>query len=508
MASIHARYSMRNLLIAMFHNVNLLFTNKILLFTANRYFCYFLMFVRGMLVAKFLGPYFFGIWGFINLVLSYLSYTSMGIQFAINVELSTKDKDNRKEVAVIIGNSLILTLCVCAVLLCMVVAVKIGGVEIFPSYSFSQYTLLAVFIASLNHITQVFANIYRAYGYLFRIAFNELILSVSTFLCVFMFSGVDLIEGIMFAMTGSGLISIMIYIIKSPIPIRPCINIKIAKQLLSKGLSLLIYNVSFYLIMVTGRTIISIFYSVEELGYFSLANSITAATLLGLGSITWVLFPKFLWKLRTDIPAYEASAAINKITRVYSPVVYLIVFGAIMLSPLLFLYLTEYKPLAPALNYLLLSQAVLSSCIGYSSIAISRNRQNAVAKISLMAVAIVAVIGTTVAFLKLDFTFVALTVFIAICFYSLLQTKVGKELVEEDASLLAAFNQILPFNFVIPILIIVAGNLLGYYEITGFIGFAAFLMLNYKNIFWSFRESRDFLVKMSGREREVAIFPS
>lgn len=490
----------------MFHNLPALYTNKILLFTANRYFCYFLQFIRGMLVAKFLGPYCFGIWGFISLALSYLSYTSMGIQFAINVELSTKDKNKRNEIAVIIGNCLILTCCVCAMLIFMVAIVKICGAEIFPSYSFSQYAIIATLIASLNHVTQVFANIYRAYGYLSRIAFNELILSVSTFLCVFIFSGVDLIEGLMFAMIGSGLISIMIYMIKSPIPMRLCIDIKVAKQLLSKGLSLLIYNVSFYLIMVTGRTIISIFYSVEEMGYFSLANSITAATLLGLGSITWVLFPKFLWKLRTDIPAWKARAAINKITRVYSPIVYLVVLGAIMLSPLLYLYLTKYEPLAPALNYLLLSQAVLSSCIGYNSIAISRNRQNAVAKISLMAVAIVAVIGTAVALLKFDFTFVALTVFIAICFYSVLQTKVGKKLVEEEASLVASFKQILPLNFVTPILIIVAGNLLGYYEFTGFIGFAAFLMLNYKNIFYSFYESRGFLLKISGRE--VTISPS
>lgn len=490
----------------MFRNIKPLLANKILLFTANRYFCYFLQFLRGMLVAKFLGPYFFGIWGFVNLVLSYLSYTSLGLQFAINVELSTKDKNSHQEAAVVIGNSLLLTLCVCVVLICMVAVIKIGGVELFPSYSFSQYALFAALIASLNHVNQVFANIYRAYGYLFRIALSELILSVSTFLCVFVFSGVELIEGLMFAMIGSGLISIMIYMIKTPIPMRLCIDIKVAKQLLSRGLSLLIYNVSFYLILVTAWTIISIFYSVEEMGYFALANSITAATLLGLGSITWVLFPKFLWKLKTDISLQEARATINKITKVYSPIVYLIVFGAIMLSPLLFLYLTKYGPLAPALNYLLLSQAVLSSCIGYNSIAISRNRQNAVAKISLMAVAIVAVIGTIVALLKLDFTFIALTVFIAICFYSVLQTRVGKILVEEDAGLLASFKQILPFNFVIPILIIVAGNLLGYYEVTGFIGFAAFLILNYKNIFCSFCESRDFLVNTSGRE--VNISPS
>lgn len=481
----------------MSHNLPALLVNKILLFTANRYFCYFLQFIRGMLVAKFLGPYFFGIWGFINLLLNYLSYTSFGIGFAVNVELSIKNKNDKEKTAVIIGNSLLLTLFICLLLICIVTTIKLSGIDLFRSYSFSQYAFLVVIIACLNHITQVFANIYRAYGFLVRIAISELLLSILTFVCVFVFAGAELIEGLLFAMISSGIVSVIVYLIKSPIPIKWCIDSKTAKHLLAKGLSLLVYNVSFYLIMVTGRTIISIFYSVEEMGYFSLASSITSATLLGLGSITWALFPKYLWKLRSDIAVDEAKVIIRKITTIYSCFTYVIIFGAIMLSPLLFFYLPKYRPMAPVLNYLLLSQAILSSCIGYNSISISRNKQNAVAKVGVMAVVIVVIIGTAVAAFKLSFTLIALTILIAIIFYSILQTRVGKELVKEDTCLIAVFKQILPFNFIIPILIIVVGNFVGYYNVTGFIGFVAFLMLNYKKIFYSFYESKRFLIKNS-----------
>jgi len=478
----------------MFRNLPLLFTNKILLFTANRYFCYFLSFIRGILVAKFLGPYFFGIWGFIQLILNYLSYTSLGIGYAVNVELSTNNKNDKENIAIIVGNSMLLTFFICLLLICIVILVELSDLKLFPSYSFSQYALFAALIACLNHITQVFANIYRAHGFLFRIAISELLLSILTFVCVFIFTGAALIEGLLFAMTSSGIVSIILYLIKRPIQIKWCISSKIAKQLLSKGLSLLFYNMSFYFIMITGRTIVSIFYSVEEMGYFSLANSITSAMLLGLGSITWVLFPKFLWMLRPDVPVNETKLTISKVTIIFSFFAYVIVFGAIMLAPLLFLYLPKYRPLASALNYLLLSQAIFSSCIAYNSIAIARNKQMAVAKVSLMSVSIVAVTGTILAFMKVDFTWIACSTLVAICFFSVLQTRLGEKLVGEKIGLIDSFKKILPLNFLLPISVIAIGNLLSY-KFTGVIGFITLIIFNYRNLCYSFHESKAYFLK-------------
>jgi len=448
-------------------------------------------------MAKILGPYFFGIWGFINLVLSYLSYTNMGIQYAINVELSLKDKKNHNEVALFIGNSLFVTLCICTILVLIYIVVKISGIDLFPTYSFSQYALLVTLIASLNQFGQVFANIYRSYGRVSRIAITEILLSVFTLLCVFIFKGVTLIEGLLFTMASVGLISIIIYMVRSPIKIKLSININIIKTLLSKGLALLIYSISFNLIMLSATTIISIFYSVEKMGCFSLANSITTATLLGLGAITWVLFPTFLWKLRADITDVEARAIVTKITKVYSTIVYLIVFIVIMVSPLIFLYLTQYAPLAPALNYLLLSQAILSSCIAYNSLAISRNKQYSVVRISLMSLALVLVMGLLVAYLKLEFTVVALTVLMAITAYSTFQTRLGNSLIGIDTSIVASIKQILPLNLIIPVLIIIIGNIMDYPQTTGLIGLMIFVVLNYRDIIYSLNESCVYLKKLS-----------
>ena len=74
---------------AAFRRASHVFKNPILLFTVCRYFVYGLLFARGVLVAKLLGPALYGIWGFLFLVQQYSTYFSVGAHYAINVQLDT-----------------------------------------------------------------------------------------------------------------------------------------------------------------------------------------------------------------------------------------------------------------------------------------------------------------------------------------------------------------------------------------------------------------------------------
>ena len=56
-------------------NKNLLF------FIFSRYFNYGILFIRGLVLAKFLGPVSFGIWGFLTLILQYFTYSTLGINY-------------------------------------------------------------------------------------------------------------------------------------------------------------------------------------------------------------------------------------------------------------------------------------------------------------------------------------------------------------------------------------------------------------------------------------------
>jgi len=456
---------------------------------------FLLQFLRGLFIAKVLGPYFFGIWGFIKLIQQYLSYMGFGIQYSLNVELSTKKKKNASTVGNLIGNSILRTSFISAMVITVGIIIKLKSIDIFSSYSFSKFIIYVVLIASFNLMLQVFTNVYRSYGHLFRIAMMELLLATATLSCVFIFKDLELIYGLLGTMLLTAVISIGVFITKFPFPINICFNLKTAKSLISAGLLLQVWNVSYYLIIVSSQTIISIFYSVEEMGYFSLAFSITIASLLGLRAATWVLFPQFLWKLREEITIQEAKITVNKITKIYSSFVYLITLGAIMLSPILYIFLDKFEPTESALNYLLLSQAILSGCFAYNSLAIARKKQAKVAKISVATVVLVIVMGLAIVFLSFGFSIIALSVTIGTLFYSVMQTRLGESLIGKNINLFESFKKILPPNFFIPILVVLIGNLLKYSRIAGIIGFIIYVVYNFNNLKYSLNQLKIFFLK-------------
>jgi hypothetical protein len=149
--------------------------NRVLLFAINRYVGYGLQFLRGMLVAKLLGPYHFGVWGFLMLVRQYLLYTSLGLEYAVSVELATGSTagDDQQEEIIRVALSSVIT--IAGFLILCGTVVQALGVPSFEKYSFSQYALALVAVVGLTHIRQVLTNVHRVYGNLIRIGAGELL---------------------------------------------------------------------------------------------------------------------------------------------------------------------------------------------------------------------------------------------------------------------------------------------------------------------------------------------
>jgi hypothetical protein len=59
-------------------------------------------------------------------------------------------------------------------------------------------------------------------------------------------------------------------------------------------------------------------YSVEILGYFTLANSISNATLLGLQSVAWAVYPEVLAKFSTSNDINAVQNRINLVNTFYN----------------------------------------------------------------------------------------------------------------------------------------------------------------------------------------------
>jgi O-antigen/teichoic acid export membrane protein len=464
----------------------------VLLFTASRYTSYGILFLRGLLIAKYLGPSLFGVWGFLTLAQQYLSYTSFGLQYAITVELSTTSKDVEKGHGEISNVTLTLTTIIAIILGLLGLFLQISDVEIFAKYSFNQYALTLGLISGITHLNQVLTNIYRVYQKLFKIAFREFVTALSLLIVSLNFKDDALINALLIAMLISELFSLALFLIKAPLRISFSLDHTSTKKMLSVGIPLLIYNVSFYLIMVSARTILSIFYPVEAMGFYSLGNSITNATLLGLRSVVWVMFPTILSRTHEGIDSKNARNTVEKVNTLYSTSVFFVVFGMILLLPILFLALPQYRPAANTISVLLLSQAVLSAPFGYNTIAIARKKQLKVAQISMVAAMAVASMSIIVSLLKADFIWIALSVLFGSFVYTILQARLGSQTIAYPQTKINYLWDILPPGSILAILCFLAGSLSNFSEISGIIGLLIFSVSNRKRLktIWLFIQKR------------------
>jgi O-antigen/teichoic acid export membrane protein len=456
--------------------ISRIFREPVLLFTASRYLGYGMLFVRGILLAKFLGPNLFGVWGFLTLVQQYLSYTNLGIQYAVTVELSTGVKSDLQGKQKMIGGAITVSLFLAIMLSMIGLGIQNSAVTWFERYSFTDYAFLLMVWIGLFNLQHVLINIYRVYNKLLKIALCELIIAVIPLVATFIFRGETLVLASLISLVLSYLITIIILFINSPYRYVLSIDNSIVMNLIKVGVPLLIYNVSYNMITLAGRTILSFFYSNEVMGYYSLANNITNGTLLGFRAILWVMFPTVLFKTRNGVSDQEVHSTINRISELFNTSVYLIVFGMIICSPLLFIILPQFKAAGGVLAVLLLAQSVLLITFGYNALAISRKEHVKVAYVSMAAVVIVGSISLVVAIFKWSYIWIAISVLLGSLVFTILQVNLGSRTLSESMSTWDNLLKVFPLSNILSLIICLIGVVTGYIFWGGLIGLMIYVI--------------------------------
>jgi O-antigen/teichoic acid export membrane protein len=404
-------------------------SNPILFFTLARYFSYGLNFLRGLLVASFLGPFYLGIWGFLMLVQQYLMYGSFGVHNAVNVELSVQEDQSEVAQRPIRDGAIILSSSIALIFIGGGAFIQFARVPLFPRFNFGQYALLLAILVGLTLVRQVFTNIYRAREKLNRIIASDLQTAIITLIPFLFFRDERLIIALLAAMSATQLISVILYVIHPPFAIGLQFDLTIARRLLLIGIPLLIYNLSYELMTIAGRTVISAAYTVADLGYFTLANSITAATMLGFRTIIWVKFPSLLNQMRRGAEDAAVRHLITRLNQLFGTAVFLIVFIFILLAPIIRLILPQYTPVVPILGILLLMQAILAAMLPYNVVAVARRKQLRVAFLSGISVLFILGGSLLCAWLALETIWVAITMLLGGLLFAVLQSQLGAQLI-------------------------------------------------------------------------------
>jgi O-antigen/teichoic acid export membrane protein len=260
----------------------------------------------------------------------------------------------------------------------------------------------------MGHFQEVFVNIFRINNNLAPIIYSEFLIALATLVIIPFFSKLALINAVLSSWVAALAIAIALYLFLYKKKIK--YNTVYLKPLFQAGLPLLLFIFSYNLMGLIIRTLIGLFYGTVWMGYFSFANSLTTAIMLSFNSITWLMYPAVIAKLGDpELMGIELQNYLISFTRKLSLIVFAIICLAIVVMPLLFMFLPKYLPVKGALTILLLNQVVFNAGFGFVSLAIGRKSYFQIAGVSLISVAICFIFGLSFSYLHFSIEWLAIS---------------------------------------------------------------------------------------------------
>jgi hypothetical protein len=448
------------------------------LFTVSRYFIYVLQFGKGLLIAGILGPAAFGLWGFLALVSQYLSYSKLGSEHAVTLFLSTEEHSGAPK---IIARALLISSFSLVFLFALGLTVHYIDIPVFQKYDLQSYVVLLA-VVGLQNIRSVLTNAYRVYRSLYRITTVEFLDVLLPLGAIFLFPAEQLVDALLVTMVVSGFLGILIYVLRSPFPIFTKVEPSSLIPFVWAGIPLLVNTVAIYLVTDVGKMVVAALYPVQTMGYYSFASSITNGVLLGLGAVTWVIFPTVLSKVHLGINDDVAVRTIHKVTSLYRTALAVLILSAILVSPVLFLFFSSYRAIETTLAILLLSQLVYGIAFGFSSVSAARKRYFQAAGLSILSASVSAVLCLTAGLLQLDVIWIAFSVLTGLALQTILQVRLGRSLFSIQSDVSREWASIFSPGVISATILIVVGSLAGYLVTGAIFGIVAFIVLDRRHL--------------------------
>ena len=467
--------------------------NKVIGFVATRYFSYVLQFLNSLVVAWSLGPFYMGVWGFISMIMQYMAFGNLGVDISLNVTLSTgdfKDLDRQKR---FVSNALMATIITSILYLLVASIVVVSGIHFFEKYLFTRYLFPLVLISCLNYFNILFLNVFRAHSIFRPISVFQTVVQLVQLPLFLFFKDTDLINAILIAQLLAHLFSFLLFYLQMPFPLRFKTEWSVVKELFTRGISLLVYNITFYLIMLSSRSLVSYFYPVETMGLFTFAANIASALIVGLSSLDFVLFPKMLNRLGKEELNDSTKQSFNDLRYLYTALAFLVILMGLLGYPILLMFFKEYATTMVVFTLLAMSQLVISSGFGYATMIISRGKELYLVKHGIISVLMNIIFGSLLVYIfHLPYESLAFLLVLAFVYYDIQVVKLGRELLGLEATLFDVLKEMFPISTFLPLIIMLVGLLFGNQLLFNLTALVIFIVLNRKG-YILFRKYLDIL---------------
>ena len=411
-----------------------IFRSKLIVYILSRYVGYFILFLNSLLIARNLGIYFFGIYSFILIVVQYLNYANLGLPYSLNYYLSIESNTEKKNK--VIQDTFILNFLISIIIVIISFLLVIFDIKLGTKFNLSKYYILVAIIGIIQLFIQIYLSICRTYAITRPIIFNQLVIPILQLPGFFFYESQDLLNYILITTLLSNLISLIYFHFSCQIKPRLKLRGLVYKELIIHGLNLLIYNVSYNLILTLGTTLVGLYFSVKEFAQYSFAASLSAACLMILGSVTYLFYSKILNKLSTINVQSEMDKFVNKLSKIYFESSLLLVLFIFNLMPILYYILPEYQPSGLIFKIILISYLIMSSVFGYNTLLVQTKRHVVLTKISILSIFSNAFLAYLFVLFKLPYYYMALsTLFSCLIFVLVVAKTVKTEFKSENGNL-------------------------------------------------------------------------
>ena len=217
------------------------------------------------------------------------------------------------------------------------------------------------FIVLIKQINQLYINIYRVYDRLKIINWAYIIPCIGEFIVLFTGNGERLLDNIMWAMVFSNGIVFIIFLVDAKFSISNNIDIKATKKLVRRGIMLLLYNISFYFIVLVAKSYISSEFQIEDFAQYSFSYNISDAVMLLNSSVSFFIYPNLINKLSSSNSTNNSLLLMREMQQYYMIAASLVIIIALIASHFLQLIVPDYVKSEYILQILLLSQLLVAN---------------------------------------------------------------------------------------------------------------------------------------------------
>ena len=335
-------------------------SNGKVVFILSKYATYAIYFIISLVIANKLGLFYFGIYGFLKLIIQYFTYSNLGVNYSSLVIMSEDaNKDITKNSSILTSSIIITFFSLTFFYLIFVAICNLYDIEFYNRFNIGQYVFYIFFIVLIKQINQLYINIYRVYDRLKIINWAYIIPCIGEFIILFTGNGKRLLDNIMWAMVFSNGIVFIIFLVDAKFSISN--NIKATKKLVRRGIMLLLYNISFYFIVLVAKSYISSEFQIEDFAQYSFSYNISDAVMLLNSSVSFFIYPNLINKLSSSNSTDNSLLLMREMQQYYMIAASLVIIIALIASHFLQLIVPDYVKSEYILQILLLSQLLVAN---------------------------------------------------------------------------------------------------------------------------------------------------